>query len=98
MSSKSVRVNIYGKEYSINADVDIETTKKIAKFVDQKMVELEKQSSIRDNIKIAVLSALNIAGDLHEYKEKCEEAQRKLDNIQNRLVSLTHKIEENIIS
>lgn len=95
-SSESVRVNICGNEYSIKADVDIETTKNIAEFVNQKMMELKKYSSIRDDLKIAVLSALNIAGELHEYKEKFGEAQKELCNIQNKAVNIGQKIKNSI--
>ena len=92
-SGESVRVNICGEEYSISGDVDIETTKRIADFVNQRMMELKKTSPIRDNLKVAVLSALNIAGELHEYKEKCEEAQRKLSDLEHKATNLTQKIE-----
>jgi cell division protein ZapA len=95
-TGESVCVNICGDEYSIKTDVDIEMTKKIAKFVNQKMVELKKNSVIRDNLKLAVLSALNIAGELYEYKEKCKEAQKKLCDIQNKVNHLSHKIGKNI--
>ncbi len=92
-SGESVRVNICGEEYSISGDVDIETTKRIADFVNQRMMELKKTSPIRDNLKVAVLSALNIAGELHEYKEKCEEAQRRLSDLEHKASNLTQKIE-----
>ena len=89
----SVRVNICGNEYSIQADVDIETTKRIADFVNEKMMELKKNSPIRDDVKIAVLSALNIAGELEEYKEKCREAQKQLNDLQEKVSGLDQKIE-----
>ncbi len=95
-ADESVRVNICGEEYSIKTDVDVETTKQIAEFVNQKMMELKRNSSIRDNLKVAVLSALNIAGELYEYKEKCEDAENKLSNIQNKATNLSHKIESSI--
>ena len=89
----SVRVNICGNEYSIQADVDIETTKRIADFVNQKMMDLKKNSPIRDDAKIAVLSALNIAGELEEYKEKFREAQKQLSDLQEKVSGIDQKIE-----
>ena len=68
-------------------------TKKIAEFVNEKMMELKRNSPIRDSLKIAVLSALNIAGELHEYREKCEEAQKKLSDLQYKATNLNQKIE-----
>lgn len=92
-TGESVHVNICGNEYSIKADVDIETTKRIADFVNQKMMDLKKNISIRDDAKIAVLSALNIAGELEEYKEKCMEAQKQLSDLQEKISGLDQKIE-----
>jgi len=92
-TNESVRVNICGDEYSIKTDTDIKTTKKIAEFVNEKMMELKRNSPIRDSLKIAVLSALNIAGELHEYREKCEEAQKKLSDLQYKATNLNQKIE-----
>jgi cell division protein ZapA len=92
-TNESVRVNICGDEYSIKTDVDIETTKKIAEYVNQKMMELKKTGPIRDTVKVAVLSALNIAGELHEYRVKCGEVQKKLSDLQHKATKLTQKIE-----
>ncbi|MGD9200506.1 MAG: cell division protein ZapA [Chitinispirillia bacterium] len=88
-SSESVVINIGGIEYSIKTDIDIELTLKIAEYVDQKVMEMKNNNSIRDDIKIAVLTALNIAGELFEYKSKWEQVQKKLDRIQNKISSLT---------
>lgn len=96
LTSESVRVNICGNDYSINADVDTETTKKVAQYVDQKMVTVKKYGAVKDNLKVAVLSALNIAGEMHEYKEKCERTQQIIQKIQNEALLLSKKIEESI--
>jgi len=88
-SSESVVINIAGIEYSIKTDIDIELTLKIAEYVDQKMMEMKNNNSIRDDIKIAVLTALNIAGELFEYKNKWEKVQQKLDRIQDKISNLT---------
>lgn len=93
-TDESVRVNICGDEYSITADVDIETTKRIADLVNHKMMELKKISSIRDNAKIAVLSALNIAGELEEYKGKYKETQKQLSDLQSKVSGIDKKIEK----
>ena len=88
-SSESVVVNIGGIEYSIKTDIDIELTLKIAKYVDQKMMEMKNNNSIRDDVKISVLTALNIAGELFEYKSKLEKVQQKLVRIQDKISNFT---------
>lgn len=95
-SNKTIRVNIGGDDYCIKADVDQKTTMKIAEFVDQKIMELKKQSSIYDNLTLAVLSALNIAGERYEYKEKFEKIQEKFHSIKERSSSIGEKIDISI--
>ena len=72
-------------------------TKEIAEYVNLKMMDLKKASSIRDDLKIAVLSALNIAGERYEYKEKCKEINIKLNELQNKTKRLENKIDHYII-
>jgi cell division protein ZapA len=95
-SSDSIRVNIYGDEYSIKGDVDIDITKKVAQYVNLKMEEIQAGVPSREKLKIAVLSALNIAGELHDYKSKCEEYTKKLDQLQEKLGELNKKIDANV--
>ncbi|MDO5575937.1 MAG: cell division protein ZapA [Fibrobacter sp.] len=94
-SNESVRVVIYGKEYLIKADVDAETIKEIAQYVNSKMAEINnKKMPPGDSMTIAVLSALNIAGELFELKAKYEEDDRKLrKQLQDQVSSLSHKID-----
>ena len=57
-SGESVRVTIYGDEYSIKSDADVATTKKIAEYVNLKIGEVQSHIASRDRIKVAVLSAM----------------------------------------
>jgi len=84
---------IFGTEYSIRGDVDTETTKLVAQYVNSKIAEIHEMTASRDNIKIAVLSALNIAGELFETKAKYEEELKKVQLYQEKIKSLNNKIE-----
>lgn len=90
---ESVRVVIFGSEYSIKGDVDVETTRQIARYVNSKMAEIYENSASRDNVKIAVLSALNIAGELFELKRKQESGTTQLREMEDRVASITTKID-----
>ena len=92
-STESVRVVIFGSEYSLKADVDVETTRQIARYVNSKMAEIHENTASRDNAKIAVLSALNIAGELFELKEKQEKGAHSSGEVQTRLSSISQKID-----
>ena len=87
MSSNNLRVNIFGSEYAIKADDDKkESVIAIAKYVDQKMREIDRSQAINSNLKIAILAALNIAEELYQNRqfqgrieETIDEESRKLN-------------------
>ncbi|MDR0305556.1 MAG: cell division protein ZapA [Chitinispirillales bacterium] len=93
MGSESIRVMIFGTEYSIKGDADTETTRLVAQYVNSKIAEIQEMTASRDNMKIAVLSALNIAGELFETKAKYEEELKKVQQCQDKIKSLNNKIE-----
>jgi cell division protein ZapA len=93
-SMESVRVVIFGTEYSIKGDVDVETTRQVARYVNSKMAEIHENSASRDNVKIAVLSALNIAGELFDLKQKQENGAKKTSEISDRVEKMTKKIDD----
>jgi cell division protein ZapA len=88
-SSDSVRVTIHGDEYLIKGDVDIETTRQVAQYVNSKMEEIQTGVASRDKVKIAVLSAMNIAGELLDCRKKLKAFEEKAD-------MLGRKIDENV--
>ena len=92
-TADSVRVFIYGDEYSIKGDVDADTTRKVADYVDRKTMEFQKNTATRDKFKVAVLSALNIAGELFEYKRKCENLTKQLEELRNKTEHLGKTID-----
>ncbi len=89
---ESVRVVIFGSEYSIKSDTDVTTTKEIAGYVNSKMTDIHQSSSFRDHMKIAVLSALNITGELFETKEKCNQQEQTISELNNRIEQLSQQI------
>jgi cell division protein ZapA len=92
-SAQSTRVVIFGSEYSIKGDVDIETTRQVARYVNSKMAEIHENTASRDNVKIAVLSALNIAGELFELKDKDNSGAQQIQEVSDRIASITKKID-----
>ena len=49
-------------------------------------------------MKIAVLSALNIAGELFEFKEKCTQQKQTILELHQRIESLTQQIDNTLKS
>ena len=85
MPANQLRVNIFGTEYTLKADENQDYLIEIAKYVDQKMREIDRSQAINSNLKIAILAALNIADELHQLRqyhdrvsEQINEESRKL--------------------
>ena len=56
-------VKVYGREYRIRSDEKEETVQRIARYVDEKMREMAQTAQSPDAVGVAVLTALNLAGE-----------------------------------
>jgi cell division protein ZapA len=68
-----VRVNIYGEEYTIRSDGDLEYIREVAEYVDRKMREISEKTANKSPSRVAILAALNIADEY--FVEKNREKQ-----------------------
>lgn len=72
----SVKVNIFNQAYSLRAGVGgEERVLRVARDVDERMRQIASQLAVHDLAKVAVLTALNFADELHAYKEHYESTQ-----------------------
>lgn len=73
MAPGQIRVNIFGTEYTLRSDDNENYIKEIARYLDERMREVDKSSSVKSSSKISVLAALNVVDELFQerkYKEK----------------------------
>ena len=92
-SSQGINVTIFGEQYSIRGDVDSGTTRRVAEYVNSKINELSGKSASQNKLKIAILSALNIAGELFESRTQLEECRKQVDSLQKKTTQLSHRID-----
>ena len=73
--SKNLTVNIYGQDYMLKTTADQKYINKIAEYVSSKMKEVESTGldATSQQLKIAVLSAMNIADELLQSLDKNNE-------------------------
>jgi len=71
--SRVVHVTIYGQQYPIKGSANEEYIRKVAAFVDNKMREVEAQIRVKSSLKVAILTALNIAAELYTVQEEKEQ-------------------------
>jgi len=93
MSSESIRVRIFDQDYHLRCDdADADTLRQVTYYVNSKIAELQKQNASKNNEKIAVLTALSIAGELFETKEMYEAEMKKKRECEEKIKSITDKI------
>ena len=68
----STEVEIFGAIYPVRGDKDPESLQELAKLVDDKMREISRQVQTVDTGKIAVLTALNLADELVQCRQRQE--------------------------
>ncbi len=78
MENNKVKVKIYGQEYTISGEMSKEEIIKVATHVDMKMQEITEAAKAAGAVptNIAVLSAVNIAGEYFKALDDMEEYKR----------------------
>lgn len=64
-----LKVNIYGKQYPIRGESDPEYIRRVARFVDAKMCEIDSEAKGLPALKVAILAALNITDELFKAQD-----------------------------
>jgi cell division protein ZapA len=91
IEQKIVKVNIFGSEYTLRAtDADNGEIYRIAEYVDGKMREIQAVKPNRPLHQIAILTALNITGELFKLREQGTE---ELVDFQAKITKLADKLE-----
>ena len=66
---ESVTVKIFGNEYVLKGDADSEYVQKVAAFVNDRMNDVARSSTVASPAKVAILAAVNIADELFRSQE-----------------------------
>jgi cell division protein ZapA len=90
----TVKVNIYGEDYPIKADIDSSYIIRVAQYVDKKMREAADRSPHRIPVKVAVLAAMNIADEL--FKER-EDKDKKLSLVEEKAQTLLEWLDKRLV-
>jgi len=89
-SENNIKVNIFGTEYPLRVNANVEYVKRIAEYVDSKMREVQAAKPNRPVHQIAILAALNITDELLHQKE----VQKKRNiNFEEKVKLLNDKLE-----
>ena len=88
---ESITVKIFGSEYILKGDADSEYVQKVASFVDDRMTEVARSSSVASTAKVAILAAVNIADELFRAQKGSIQSMALLEDRSVQIVRLLSK-------
>lgn len=94
MSSRSVGVQLQGRDYQIRSDADAEWLQRVAGYVDNAMNQIREQTNTVDTLDVALLTSLNLARELVASRAGSGKAGKADNNLDSqRLKSLIELVE-----
>ncbi|HZS44183.1 MAG TPA: cell division protein ZapA [Blastocatellia bacterium] len=75
---QTIKVEIYNQTYNIRGDGNNDYIQHLATYVDQKMREIASSTLTVDTMRVAILTALNIADELHQLRKRYEQFDSSL--------------------
>ena len=73
-----MKIEIYDQTYNVNSGQNDEYLRALATYVDSKMREVAEATQIADSLKVAVLTALNIADEMFTLGERQKQIEGPL--------------------
>lgn len=86
-----MKIEIYDQIYNVNSGQDEEYLKTLADYVDRKMREVADATRIADSLKVAVLTALNIADEMFTLREREKQIEGPLRKRVEKCVGMVEK-------
>ena len=74
-----VRITIRGREYTVRGDDNATQMQSLAIDLDRRMTEMAERTRSFDEYTIAMMTALNLASELHQLKEQVASRLNELD-------------------
>mgnify|MGYP001111598477 CR=1 FL=1 len=87
----TIQVEIFGQKYSLKGGNDEEYVRELARFLDSRMKEVQSGTKIADGYRIAILTALNIADELHRLRRQHDTLQKTTTSGIERIMDLTRQ-------
>ena len=91
LEPESVKVDIFGKTYTLKGDADSDYVQKVAAFVNERMDEIAANSAVASTAKVAILAAVNIADELFREQQKRLETMASLEDKSDQITHLLVK-------
>ena len=86
--SEIVKIRLFGTDYDVASDADVDHTQRVGRYVDEKMHEIANHLTLRSVSTIAVLAAVNLADELRRERESSERIDQAASVSADRLAEL----------
>ena len=77
---ESVRVRLFGREYSIRGHGDKQYVQELADFINGRAEEIESRTSAVSTLDLVVLTVLNVTDEMFRYQRVTDETIRQLED------------------
>jgi len=85
---ESIQVDIFGQTYNLKGGADSEYIRELAAFVNARMREVQKGMGTSEGYRIAILTALNIADELHRLRAQHDELRTTAASSLDRIIEI----------
>jgi len=93
-SEKNVlKVRIYGAEYLIRGQADVDYMQSVVDYVNNKMLEVDQNIRVDSSLKVAILAMLNIADEL--FRDRAEKEKLR-DDLEKKMKQLNELIDRQL--
>ena len=79
-------VSIAGKDYSVRGEADEEYIRMLAHYVDERMRGVADQTGVGPNVKAAIMTALQIADELHQIRSRTSGGMKEVGEVLDRAI------------
>ena len=90
-----VKVDIYGKEYTVKGQADSTYIESVAEYVDSKMKEVDANVPFESSLRVAILAAMNITDELFSQKSS---KSTKNEDLEEKAKILAQALEDTLES
>ena len=86
--ANSTTVEIFGREYKIKGVGDESYIRSVAKYVNDRMKEVARSTSLPSQDRLAILTALNIADELFQERQSLSNGYSTIERETDRLIRM----------
>ncbi len=90
--TEAVKVRLFGREYSIRGHGNKKYIQTLADFIKERANEIQRQASVISTLDLAILTLVNVADEMFQYKLAKEQTIKELEEKTDRLIRAIDRV------